>query len=436
MTLFRKKNKDEWFDNDLEITTEMKEPFSWDVFWDEQIIGRWKTFKSLLDKKGITRFLRSPFQARSRYVVMLVAIFVGVLIGIVPRAISLGREANARASESELAEIIGKSYSSGSLSIQPLASSQYEKHHVLAFNVIGDTDSGVPSTTEPYIVELKPFSGVVYPDKVKYSYQIVPVDSKNRLLLVYIDRTEQNDNTGIYTLNIALEPQNGETQKGLNNPLRVILSDTQETTALYDGYRVDLSVLSNDLSTNGQSNAIKNAEKELEDALTKYKLTYDRLTASGYTLDIDPDGLRKVAEERMLLSSLTDDSTVKDIDGLSASDKVTEIRYSTGFTYGDKHYTSDSFKNGTPVYGSSSDQAKADEEAANRPQEYAQIKTDFDALTKQVSNVMNAVSKLNASRRSKFDTLSTLKRALSQQVHFDLFTNGGTSFENVKSIQK
>ena len=46
MTLFRKKNKDEWFDNDLEITTEMKEPFSWDVFWDEQIIGRWKTFKS------------------------------------------------------------------------------------------------------------------------------------------------------------------------------------------------------------------------------------------------------------------------------------------------------------------------------------------------------------------------------------------------------
>jgi len=415
MTLFRKKNKDEWFDNDLEITTEMKEPFSWDVFWDEQIIGRWTTFKSLLDKKGITRFLRSPFQARSRYVVMLVAIFVGVLIGIVPRAISLGREANARASESELAEIIGKSYSSGSLSIQPL---------------------GVPSTTEPYIVELKPFSGVVYPDKVKYSYQIVPVDSKNRLLLVYIDRTEQNDNTGIYTLNIALEPQNGETQKGLTNPLRVILSDTQETTALYDGYRVDLSVLSNDLSTNGQSNAIKNAEKELEDALTKYKLTYDRLTASGYTLDIDPDGLRKVAEERMLLSSLTDDSTVKDIDGLSASDKVTEIRYSTGFTYGGKHYTSDSFKNGTPVYGSSSDQAKADEEAANRPQEYAQIKTDFDALTKQVSNVMNAVSKLNASRRSKFDTLSTLKRALSQQVHFDLFTNGGTSFENVKSIQK
>lgn len=436
MTLFRKKNKDEWFDNDLEITTEIKEPFSWDVFWDEQIIGRWKTFKSFLDKKGITRFLHSPFQARNRYVVMLVAIFVGVLIGIVPRAISLGREANARASESELAEIIGKSYSSGLLSIQPLASSQYEKHHVLAFNIIGDTDSGVPSTTEPYIVELKPFSGVVYPDKVKYSYQIIPVDSKNRLLLVYIDRTEQNDNTGIYTLNIALESQNGENQRGLTTPLRIILSDTQETTGLYDGYRVDLSVLSNDLSTNGQSSAIKNAEKELEDALTKYKLTYDRLSASGYTLDIDPAGLRKVAEERMILPSLTDDSTVKDIDGLSASDKVTELRYSTGFTYGGKHYTSESFKNGTPVYGSSSDQTKADEEAANRPQEYAQIKTDFDALTKQVSNVMNAVSKLNSTRRSKFDSLSTLKRALSQQVHFDLFTNGGTSFENAKSIQK
>ena len=400
MSLFRKKNKDEQLE-DISIVNEIKEPFSWDVFWDEQVMGRWKTFRSFLDKKGITRFIHSPFQAKSRLVVMLLAIFIGVLVGIVPRAIHLGREANARASESELAEIIGKSYSSGIFGVEPLASSQYEKHHVLAFNLTGDTDNGIPSTTEPYTVELKPFSGVIYPDKVKYSYHVVPIDSKNRLLLVYIDRTEQNDTTGIYTINIALNDQ-----RGFNTPLRVILSDTQETT------------------------------KELDDALDKYKLTYDRLVASGYTLDIDTDGLRKVAEERMILKSLTDDSTVKDVDGLSASDNSSELRYTTGFTYKGTHYSSDSFKTGTPVYASPSEQEKANTEASNRPQEYTQIKADYDALTKQVSKVMNAVSKLNSTRKSKFESLSTLKRSLSQQVYFDMFTDGGTTKDNIKVTQK
>lgn len=430
MSLCRKKNKDEQLE-DISIVNEIKEPFSWDVFWDEQVMGRWKTFRSFLDKKGITRFIHSPFQAKSRLVVMLLAIFIGVLVGIVPRAIHLGREANARASESELAEIIGKSYSSGIFGVEPLASSQYEKHHVLAFNLTGDTDNGIPSTTEPYTVELKPFSGVIYPDKVKYSYHVVPIDSKNRLLLVYIDRTEQNDTTGIYTINIALNDQ-----RGFNTPLRVILSDTQETTKLYDGYRIDLSVLSNDLSVNGQSEAIKTAQKELDDALDKYKLTYDRLVASGYTLDIDTDGLRKVAEERMILKSLTDDSTVKDVDGLSASDNSSELRYTTGFTYKGTHYSSDSFKTGTPVYASPSEQEKANTEASNRPQEYTQIKADYDALTKQVSKVMNAVSKLNSTRKSKFESLSTLKRSLSQQVYFDMFTDGGTTKDNIKVTQK
>ena len=49
---------------------------------------------------------------------------------------------------------------------------------------------------------------------------------------------------------------------------------------------------------------------------------------------------------------------------------------------------------------------------------------------------MNAVSKLNSTRKSKFESLSTLKRSLSQQVYFDMFTDGGTTKDNIKVTQK
>ena len=47
----RKKKKEE--ELDLSVITDVKDPFSWSNFWDEQIVGRIKAVKQFLDEKGI-----------------------------------------------------------------------------------------------------------------------------------------------------------------------------------------------------------------------------------------------------------------------------------------------------------------------------------------------------------------------------------------------
>ena len=99
----RKKKKEE--ELDLSVITDVKDPFSWSNFWDEQIVGRIKAVKQFLDEKGILFFLTSPFQYRNRLITKLIVIVLGILIGVVPRSLDLLQKTKARNAASEFSSI-------------------------------------------------------------------------------------------------------------------------------------------------------------------------------------------------------------------------------------------------------------------------------------------------------------------------------------------
>ena len=87
MGLFKKSDKDK--ETDLSIIDDYKEPFTWRNFWDEQVVGRAKKVKDFLQENGVLFFLLSPFQYKNRLILKLVLIFLGVVIGIVPRTVTM-----------------------------------------------------------------------------------------------------------------------------------------------------------------------------------------------------------------------------------------------------------------------------------------------------------------------------------------------------------
>ena len=65
MALFGKKKKE---DTGLDVLTEIKEPFSFANFFEEQVVERYKKLRKFLEEKGILFFLLSPFQQRNRLI--------------------------------------------------------------------------------------------------------------------------------------------------------------------------------------------------------------------------------------------------------------------------------------------------------------------------------------------------------------------------------
>ena len=55
MALFKKSKKED----DLSVVNDYKEPFSWQNFWDEQIIARYKKIHDFLQENGVLYFLMS-----------------------------------------------------------------------------------------------------------------------------------------------------------------------------------------------------------------------------------------------------------------------------------------------------------------------------------------------------------------------------------------
>ena len=201
MGLFGKKKED---DAGLDVISEIKEPFSFANFFEEHVVERYKKIKTFLEEKGILFFLLSPFQQRNRLIVELIVIVFGVLVGVVPRSMNLIQEAKERNAASEMAALIEKNtqFTVESILVRPLASSHYEKQHLLAFYIDSANGSSVPSKADRYQVELSPARGVTDAENVRYSYEVLPVSENGRLLLVYTDHRKQNDMTGIYNLTI------------------------------------------------------------------------------------------------------------------------------------------------------------------------------------------------------------------------------------------
>ena len=395
MALFKKKDKTE---TDLSIVDDYKEPFTWSNFWDEQVVGRFKTIKEFLRENGVLFFLLSPFQYKNRLILKLVLIFLGVMIGVVPRTMTMINTAKERNASSEIANVAPVT-SAGDISVSALASGQYDDTHLLVFNIAGDTAKGVPSTTSGFDVTLKPLRGVSDAGNVKYRYKVLPINQTNRLLLVYVDNRKQNDETGIFSLDIHMKNTDG-----MKTPLEIVLSKGQETTAVYKDGKIRLSELSGLLTAESgtSTTAIKDAQEALDESLRIYKVNEDRLNESGMTLGVTTEKLKEYVDSQLIMTSLTDKSTTDDSDGLdpalpSAQTIASSITYK-GETYSDAAVSDAAASN-------------TDDKVANQARD-----TELPNVSTLVQKVQTAVAAVNSARVSKYTALSNLETVLSQKV--------------------
>lgn len=398
MALFKRKNDDE---KDLSIVDDYKEPFSFQNFWDEQVIGRVKTIHDFLKKNGILYFFMSPFQYKNRLFLKLGLIIAGVLIGVVPRMISLVDTAKERNAASEIANVQALS-NSGSITLAPLASGQHDNTHLIVFNIGGDTKDGVPSTTSGFKVKLSPSRGVTNATKVKYQYEVLPVDQSNRLLLVYVDNRKQNDDTGIFNLDVHMKGQSA-----MKTPLEIVLSKNQKNTAVYKNGKINLSALSDKMTENSGTGktAISDGKKALTEAVNVYKINEQRLNESGMTLGMTTAKLKEYVTQQTMLSSLTDNSTTKDIDGLNTTTPTMPSITST------INYKGQTFSDADSADSTDTQNAASASSTTNPARD-----TELPNLTTLIQNVMTDITNLNSARLAKYNALNTLERVLNQKV--------------------
>lgn len=414
MKLFKKKNKDE----DLSIVDDYHEAFTWSGFWDEQVMGRIKKIHDFLQEHGILFFLMSPFQYKNRLIVKIILIIFGVLAGIVPRSIQMLNETKARNAASELAQTQGMS--TDTITVTPLASSQYRKQHLLVFNIGGQTSDGVPSTANGFNVRLSEDRGVDDGDKVRYKYSILPVDDSNRLLVMYVDNRKQNDLTGIYDLRVSVKGMGK-----MDNPMEIILSNTQKTHALFNENGVDLAPISEKiLKEDGaeQTSTIHAAQRQLSKALDVYKINAQRLMAG----EMDPvpsyDKLKSWCDSVLVMTNLTDKSTVADLteedDKIASSQRKDDEPMTAAIKYNGKTYKSDDDQD-TENDSDNTDQGKvADDDDSDDPtSKIGKIKqTEAPNLQNYLDDVQQAVQALNQARVTTYGNLKMLQKVLSKKI--------------------
>lgn len=339
MGLFGKKKED---DAGLDVISEIKEPFSFANFFEEHVVERYKKIKTFLDEKGILFFLLSPFQQRNRLIVELIVIVFGVLVGVVPRSMNLIQEAKERNAASEMAALIEKNtqFTVESILVRPLASSHYEKQHLLAFYIDSANGSSVPSKADRYQVELSPARGVTDAENVQYSYEVLPVSENGRLLLVYTDHRKQNDMTGIYNLTIQAAADDIPVER--QSPMEIVLSNTQETNSLFGKNGINLASLTDGV-LNDDNTPIAEAEEAFEQALSDYELEVERIASLPLDLTPQPsvDSLRTFCKENRIYPTLTDASTTENIMGItevSSEETSMLLEYRAGITMGSVLY--------------------------------------------------------------------------------------------------
>lgn len=424
----RRNKKDE--EMDLSIVSDMKEPFTWATFWDEQIVGRIKAIRTFLDEKGILFFLTSPFQYRNRLILKLVVVILGVLLGVVPKTISLINQTKARNASNEMTAIMKNMFTSNKITVTPMASGQYHKTHVLVFKIAGNIDDGVPSTTSGYTVSLASSRGVTDAEHISYKYKVIPVANDTRLLVMYIDNTKQDDETGIFNVDVHIKGADK-----MDPPMEVVLSNTQKTTSLFADGEIHLSTLSTALSNNGSSDntPIKDAEDKLKEALSVYSEYEKGLNDQNYEIKPTAKDLRNFVENGeveyvdakgaskkspvLVMTNIEDNSTTKDIIDLNGEIPTLPTLKSTFIIKGDK----------------GAKQEFTDENSTNDLEPNSPQAKELPALTKRVQSVLSAATNLNSMRQTKYQTLKDLSRTLNKSLDIDSMTDGGkVTAENKK----
>lgn len=414
--------------NGLDVLDDVKEPFSFANFFEDHIVGRIKKIKKVLEEKGILFFFLSPFQQRNRLIAQLLVIVLGIGIGVIPRSAHLIDQAKERNAKSELATLLEKEVqvTCGRLQIRPLMSSQFQEQHLMVFVLGSSNGSPIPSTNDRYEVTLSAARGVSYPEDVTYRYEILPISDDQRLLLVYTDNSKQDDSTGIYHLSVQVKADSLKVEDV--TPLEVVLSDTQETTDLFDAKGMDLSVLT-DVVLNSPNQPIKEAEKALDEMLMNYTMEVERIRNLPLSVTVQPteEELQAYVKEHLLYSKLTDQSTTGDIKDMpkvpetdASGTSSRTLTYDVGLVYQDTTYTKDYLDNQKKSPQVTSGETTTETETLTDEEE--QILQNVTSLQTAANNVLRAAERLNQARQTKYNALTDLKLMLNQTVSLDRFS--------------
>lgn len=424
----------------LDVLTDIKEPFSFANFFEEHVVERVKKIKRFLEEKGILFFLLSPFQQRNRLIVQLVIIVIGLLAGVIPRSMNLVEQAKERNAASEMAALIDKDtqITYGSINVRPIASSQYEKQHLLAFLVTPGSGGTVPSTADHFDVRLSAARGVSDGEHVQYAYEVVPVSEDARLLLVYADNRKQNDETGIYNLTVELPDDNLSLEQ--KTPMEVVLSNTQKTTELFGKDGVNLSSLTKAV-LNDPNTPVMKAWEAFDTALSDYEMETERIASLPLDLSAVPtaEELTAYTKEETWYPLLTDTSTTKDIvsmeEVLSDGSAESLPSYEAEIVWKGKSYTAEYFEmlgkelpaEDTPdvTAADESEEAPASEESSpSKPllsEEEEVIARELALLQDAADDVLNALTQANNACQTKYQTLKSYKLMLNQSVDVHAF---------------
>lgn len=399
MALFKKrKNKDEKTNKDMSVIMDVAEPFSFQKFVDEKIVGAFNSFKKKLTQQGLVYFVQSPFQMRNRMLLLIFFIIIGSFGGLLPRSVTLINQIRENNTKSEISGIINKIYLNGNITVKPLSSSYYNKQHVLVFNIEGDTKAGVPSIDSGFNVRLEPLRSVTDEGNVKYRYKIIPLDSSNRLLVLYVDNRNQNDIAGIFGLNVAVKDT-----KYMDAPIELNLTNNQATTDLFKDNKINLAAISNDLTTSNKTEkVIEKAKKELDDALTVYKLNEERLNASDIKLTKTYEDMKKYVEKSLILKNVEDDSLVNVVDKkVKEIQPITEI--DVGLIIDGKKYTTKDYQK----------EASKDQSTGAK---------ELPALLQSANDIVSHINTLNQLRFAKYNELYDYSRILNKELSVDDFS--------------
>ena len=399
--------------DDVVKISDARSAFSWSIFWDEVVLERIKQIQEYLKRRGFYAFMTADSQYRNRLILKLFVLFLGFMIGVVPRINDMKAKVMVQTSQSEIKQIQNKVYTYAPITIKPMASSHYNGKHVIVFDVQGSTEDGVSSSVDDYVVKLSAFSGVKDSERVTYRHTVVPISANERLVVLYIDTSKQTVVSGHYNVFIN-QPDvvdNKDAQDNFN--IMISLSNAQETNELYNASGLSLEALSGKLleSASVDDAGIDKAQKELDKALNVYSNTIKRLEVQGGKVEPNVDSVKEYVRSHSYFSYLTDRSGVADI--RDEDDDASDMDFSNGPSSSDAVVALE-------MNGKRYVSGETDEKSANDP-----YYDELNNLQTAYSSVLSNLTALNSVRQQRYQQLSKLAYVLRSNVAIDDFKDDG-----------
>lgn len=399
--------------DDVVKISDARSAFSWSIFWDEVVLERIKQIQEYLKRRGFYAFMTADSQYRNRLILKLFVLFLGFMIGVVPRINDMKAKVMVQTSQSEIKQIQNKVYTYAPITIKPMASSHYNGKHVIVFDVQGSTEDGVSSSVDDYVVKLSAFSGVKDSERVTYKHTVVPISANERLVVLYIDTSKQTVVSGHYNVFIN-QPDvvdNKDAQDNFN--IMISLSNAQETNELYNASGLSLEALSGKLLESAlvDDAGIDKAQKELDKALNVYSNTIKRLEVQGGKVEPSVDSVKEYVRSHSYFSYLTDRSGVADI--RDEDDDASDMDFSNGPSSSDAVVALE-------MNGKRYVSGETDEKSANDP-----YYDELNNLQTAYSSVLSNLTALNSVRQQRYQQLSKLAYVLRSNVDIDDFKDDG-----------